>query len=60
MGLFSQSLNQQCVISGKCFQTLRLGTKSAVMIGSQVPVELLFLIANTVVFYNDAACQMLE
>ena len=60
MGLFSKSLDQKCVVSVKCFQTLRLGAKGAVLIGSQVPAKLLFFIANTVVFFNDAAGQMFK
>lgn len=60
MRLLSQGLNQQCVVCGKGFQTLGLGTKGAVLIGSQIPVELLFLVADTVVFNHDRASQMLE
>ena len=60
MGLFSESMDKFCIVVAKFAQALIVALERSPTLRCQKPIELLFLIAGSVFFDDDAASQMFQ
>ena len=60
MGLFSESMDEFCIVVAKFAQALIIALERSPTLRCQKPIELLFLIAGSVFFDDDAASQMFQ
>ena len=60
MGLFSKSMDKFCIVVAKFKQALIVTLEWSPALRCEKPIELLFLIAGSVFFDDDATSQMLQ